>query len=119
MEELGIAQVPQHFVTFLVAAAEAPLSSRQIQQAIARTLAYRGECSVYSALLRFCLAQGVPERAVDVWRTIQKVGASAVVPAKALPHLHLPQPQAPLQECQHPSATICLPLVVHVWEARR
>ena len=74
MAELGVVQVPQHFVTFLVAAAEAPLSSRQIQQAIARTLAYRSDCSVFSALLRFCLAQGIPERAVDVWRTIQKVG---------------------------------------------
>ena len=73
MTELGVVQNPQNFVTFLVAAAEAPLSSRQIQQAIARTLAYRGDCSVFSALLGFCLAQGVPERAVDVWRTIQTV----------------------------------------------
>jgi len=77
MTEQGITPVTQHFVTFLGACCGAPLSARETQQAFARALAFcgaaGGDCSVYAALLKFCVAQDIPEKAVDVWRAIVKV----------------------------------------------
>lgn len=53
------------------------MSGRQIQQVFARAMAFcashGGDCSVYAALLKFCVSQGTPERAVDVWKAIQRV----------------------------------------------
>ena len=72
-----IQPITQHFVNFLVGCSEAPLSTQQIQLAFAKSLMFckttGGDCSTYSSLLKFCVSQGVPEKAVDVWRQIQQV----------------------------------------------
>ena len=77
MRGQGIAPVTQHFVTFLGACCGAPLSARETRQAFGRALAFcvgaGGDCSVYAALLKFCVAQDIPEKAADVWRAIVKV----------------------------------------------
>jgi len=81
MTEQGILPITQHFVTFLGACCGAPLSAREIQQAFARSLAFcgasGGDCCVYSALLKFCVAQDIPEKATDVWRAVLKVRHTA------------------------------------------
>ena len=75
----GVTPITQHFVTFLVGASEAMLSSQQIHQAFATAMAFckasGGDCSIYSALLKLCVSQGVPEKTVDVWRQIRKASA--------------------------------------------
>ena len=77
MRKLGIQLVTQHLVTFLGACCEAPMSGREIQKVFARAMAFcasqGGDCSVYAALLKFCVSQGTPEKAVDVWKAIQRV----------------------------------------------
>jgi hypothetical protein len=77
MTEQGILPITQHFVTFLGACCGAPLSAREIQQIFARSMAFcgasGGDCSVYAALLKFCVAQDIPEKAVNVWRAVLKV----------------------------------------------
>lgn len=77
MLALNISPITQHLVTFLGACCEAPMSGRQIQQVFARAMAFcashGGDCSVYAALLKFCVSQGTPEKAVDVWKAIQRV----------------------------------------------
>jgi hypothetical protein len=77
MTHAGIVPIPQHFTSFLKACCGASLSAREIQLVFARSLAFcgntGGDCYVYAALLKFCVAQFIPEKAVDVWRAIFKV----------------------------------------------
>ena len=77
MLSLKISVVTQHQVTFLGACCEAPMSGREIQQVFGRAMAFcksqGGDCSVYAALLKFCVSQGTPEKAVDIWKAIQRV----------------------------------------------
>lgn len=77
MATLNIPPVTQHLVTFLGACCETPLSGREIQQVFAQAMAFcasqNGDCSVYAVLLKFCVSQGIPEKALDVWKAIQKV----------------------------------------------
>ena len=72
-----IMPITQHFVTFLVACAEAPLTTQHVKKSFGRAMSFcksnGGDCSIYSSLLKFIVSQGVPEKAVDVWRQIQQV----------------------------------------------
>ncbi len=77
MLDAGIQPITQHWVTFLVACGEAPLTGAQIQGTISAALAFcvaaGGDCSVCAALLKFCPLQGIPEQAVDIWKATRKV----------------------------------------------
>lgn len=81
MSTFGVQPITQHLVTFLVSCSDADLTAKQIQQAVAGALEFcvkhKGDCSVYAALLKFCVGQGIPEKAVDIWRCIRKVGSYA------------------------------------------
>lgn len=77
----GLVPITQHFVTFLGACSETTLTAQQIQQTVASALAFcaasGGDCSVYAALLKFSVAQGIPQNAFDVWKTIKKARFSS------------------------------------------
>lgn len=77
MAVFGVTPITQHLVTFLGACLETSLSAREVHLVVSRALAFcaaqKGDCAVYAALLKFCIGQGIPEKAADVWRTIKKV----------------------------------------------
>ena len=91
MLALGIPPVTQHFVTLLGACCDMPMSAREIRQVYSRAMAFcaaqGGDCSVYAALLKFCVSQGIPEKAVDVWKAIQKVNFGLSPKMKCSIHL--------------------------------
>ena len=53
------------------------MSGREIQKVFAQAMAFcasqGGDCAVYAALLKFSVSQGTPEKAVEVWKAIQRV----------------------------------------------